>query len=580
MDVITRLKETVRVGKAENRHNLSVFPLYASWPQKSHVYVPFGVAAAKQLVQVTEVSQGGSVPTLVVRNLAPVPVLLIDGEELIGAKQNRIVNLSILVPADSKLEIPVSCVEHGRWNYSRPDFETSDRTMYARGRARKMMDVSVSRSHGGYASDQSAVWGDIALRASELSVSSPTGAMSEIFNQKRISIEEYLTGIVAGGDQVGAAFAINGSVVGFELFEAADVFEYYLPKIVRSYALEALSNRGALSVEIPAAEQVLSLFQGIGSAKQERFPALGYGEDVRLNSDTVAGAALNADGDLVHLVGFSKEITKSENGSSSPSRRGRSLGGARRGSSGTQGGAGLTPRGEQYPLRIVNNHLLADIDGRLALIDTASPVSFGNGRTVRFEGRAYTPSSAGDGILEIITQQLNTAVEWLIGYDVLHNHRVLIDWPAQTVTFGAALPRGQVTTSIPVRLLMGVPTIDASFNGRSIRAVLDSGAALSYAPPSVVQRLAPAGSYQDFYPGLGEFTVETGNGQVRVGERVITVRVGVLPPLLMMTLGLLLSDDGWILGVDFFRDRKIMIDYARHRILDIAPQLQFEELVY
>ncbi len=65
--------------------------------------------------QVSEVSESGSVPELRFVNNCTASVLLLDGEELIGAKQNRILNLTVLVPAKTEMVIPVSCVEQGRW---------------------------------------------------------------------------------------------------------------------------------------------------------------------------------------------------------------------------------------------------------------------------------------------------------------------------------------------------------------------------------------------------------------------------------------------------------------------------------
>ena len=59
--------------------------------------------------------KGGSVPDLLVENRGDVRVLFLEGEELIGAKQNRILNTSVLVAAHTKVKIPVSCVERGRW---------------------------------------------------------------------------------------------------------------------------------------------------------------------------------------------------------------------------------------------------------------------------------------------------------------------------------------------------------------------------------------------------------------------------------------------------------------------------------
>jgi hypothetical protein len=39
------------------------------------------------------------VPQLLFINDAMRPVLLLDGEELVGAKQNRVLNLTVLAPA-------------------------------------------------------------------------------------------------------------------------------------------------------------------------------------------------------------------------------------------------------------------------------------------------------------------------------------------------------------------------------------------------------------------------------------------------------------------------------------------------
>ena len=66
---------------------------------------------------VTEINESGSVPELRITNNLDERVLLIDGQELIGAKQNRILNTDVLVSAKKSLNLPVSCVEQGRWGY-------------------------------------------------------------------------------------------------------------------------------------------------------------------------------------------------------------------------------------------------------------------------------------------------------------------------------------------------------------------------------------------------------------------------------------------------------------------------------
>ena len=83
------------------------------------------------LLTVTEVSEGGHVPELKVINRGDKPVLLIDGEELVGAKQNRVLNTTILLKEKSETVIPVSCTEHGRWSYKSGHFEESAYMMSA-----------------------------------------------------------------------------------------------------------------------------------------------------------------------------------------------------------------------------------------------------------------------------------------------------------------------------------------------------------------------------------------------------------------------------------------------------------------
>ena len=95
-------------------------------------------------VRVTEVSEDGSVPFLKVVNEADQPVLLLDGEELIGAKQNRILNTTVLVGAHAEVIIPVSCVEEGRWGYRGRQFRPGDASLFASIRARKAGRVSQS----------------------------------------------------------------------------------------------------------------------------------------------------------------------------------------------------------------------------------------------------------------------------------------------------------------------------------------------------------------------------------------------------------------------------------------------------
>ena len=122
-------------------------------------------------LKITEVSEGGSVPFLRAENNGSKPVLILDGEELTGGKQNRIVNTTIIIAAETSIKIPVSCVEAGRWNRRREDFASGEALFRAKSRAVQKAGVAMSiRMEGNFRSDQGQVWREVDESLSELRV--------------------------------------------------------------------------------------------------------------------------------------------------------------------------------------------------------------------------------------------------------------------------------------------------------------------------------------------------------------------------------------------------------------------------
>ncbi|MBV9622915.1 MAG: hypothetical protein JOZ14_02935, partial [Acidobacteria bacterium] len=168
----------IDVGRPTHFRNLSVFPLIRPRPVGERPdYLLLEDAISQGLGRVTEIHAGGSVPELRFENSAGLPVLLLDGEELIGAKQNRVLNLTILAPPKQTTVIPVSCVEAGRWSMSSTACCPSANLMYSRARGRKVSDVTFAmRATESRRSDQSAVWDEIAAKIERLDAASPTSA--------------------------------------------------------------------------------------------------------------------------------------------------------------------------------------------------------------------------------------------------------------------------------------------------------------------------------------------------------------------------------------------------------------------
>ncbi len=302
---VKTIKETLKriaVGHPRTFAGLSVYPLTGG-TVGSPRYTILDEALRAGTARVTETSESGSVPELAFHNDGDQPVLVLDGEELAGAKQNRIVNLTILVPGKTKVVIPVSCVESGRWDSMSVEFASTPQVMYARARSGKSAGVSRAMAMGGSRqSDQAAVWDDIGFRQRELLSDSPTARMTDTFEQYKDGLDDYVRNLPCVEGQVGAAFALSGSVSCVELFDSAETLKNMWSKLVRSWALDALvvSN---VPHEVQPASEVQALIEEIAKAKATKHDALGLGTDVRWTGRLNGGALLH-EKRLVHLCVF------------------------------------------------------------------------------------------------------------------------------------------------------------------------------------------------------------------------------------------------------------------------------------
>jgi hypothetical protein len=295
---------SLEIGAPWDHLGLAVHPLIGTSNGKAS-YLTLDEALKTGQFQIGEVSMAGAVPELKVYNRVSQTVLLLDGEELIGAKQNRVVNLTIMVPADTELTIPVSCVEAGRWRHISDTFAAADRAQFSRSRARKLAQVSYSlRESGGRHSDQTDIWNEIAAKSARMSATSPTGAMAAIYERSQTQLGEYIKAMPRLDRQVGAVFSICGQIAGVDVFDCADTFAKAAPKLIRSYAIDAMERHTAGLDTGPSTNAIRAFLDEITNANVTRFKAVGLGDDLRLNSLALAGAGLKISGQIVHLVAF------------------------------------------------------------------------------------------------------------------------------------------------------------------------------------------------------------------------------------------------------------------------------------
>ena len=287
----------IRVGDPLRHESLSVFPLFSNSVGEVD-YRLSETALADESLLVEEVDEGGSVPDLLVENKGDIRVLFLEGEELIGAKQNRVLNTSVLVAAHSKIKIPVSCVEQGRWRYKSRYFGSSG--SHSPSKLRRALKASVSRSvkeKRGHTSDQGAVWEEVASLHASHAVESATVAMSDAFDSYQDRIASYLENLKHVDNATGMAVAIGDKVVSIDLFDKPSTCQKVWDRMLSGVVFDALE--AGKTDKVASVADVEQLLGTAGDLPWQQSETVGEGEEYRAESD---------DGDHASALAFEQTV--------------------------------------------------------------------------------------------------------------------------------------------------------------------------------------------------------------------------------------------------------------------------------
>jgi hypothetical protein len=293
------LSNLVQLGEPAERRGIVITPLFPRRDPAAR-YLTLDEALARGL-SITETSSSGSVPELAVANPLDDDVLLYDGEELVGAKQNRILNVTVLVGAKSTLPIPVSCVEEGRWSWRSGRFRSARHISHAELRRRKAERLQAAPLARGVA--QGEVWDAVREKAARLQVQSPTGANVDTFRARASDIGALESAFPLQPGQCGAVLSLDRDHC-LDLVSRPDAFARLYPKLRAGYLLDALERLDGPAATVAAVSEHLGAIERSLTTRQ---PSAGLGEDVRLRGESVIGAGLELDGELLQLSAFTSD---------------------------------------------------------------------------------------------------------------------------------------------------------------------------------------------------------------------------------------------------------------------------------
>jgi hypothetical protein len=296
----TKLSDsTIQLGDPVEHRGIVIAPLFPRRQPRAQ-YLTLEEAIPLGL-RVTEVDASGSVPELLVTNPLEANVLLYDGEELIGAKQNRILNVTVLVPARRETRIPVSCVEEGRWSARSSFFSAAPHSAHYAVRRAKAETLSAEPMALGIA--QARVWEEVRDTAARFSAESPTGAESDVFRSREDELAQLRNAFPYVPGQSGALFALGSQHLCLDYVSRPEAFARLYPKLLDGYLLDGIAYAAK-----PAAGDALAAFAvQVEEAPRSRRRSPGLGDDIRLRGDHVVGSGLDLEGELLQLCAFSTD---------------------------------------------------------------------------------------------------------------------------------------------------------------------------------------------------------------------------------------------------------------------------------
>jgi hypothetical protein len=298
-----------QLGAPATFQTLTVFPVITDQPVSADEYVTLDEGLRSGKVTVSEIGANGrarslrqgrrvsdnaEVNRLLVTNKSGKILVLIAGEIIVGGKQDRIVGEDCAI-ASSNTPVPVNvyCVEHGRWDERSRVGQSRASGGGAGGGSGSGAATGVAGgfsapSRGGMAApktraraqaekSQNGVWAEVSKLERENNVSSSTGTLNRVYEDRQVSAklgdyERAIKSKLSGRNVIGVVVAIDGQVMSADVFANPKLFQAYWPKLLKSYALEAISTGKSdnKTVERTAAVAFLARVDGPSSSEGKK----------------------------------------------------------------------------------------------------------------------------------------------------------------------------------------------------------------------------------------------------------------------------------------------------------------------
>lgn len=235
-------------------------------------------------------------------------IIICEGEIVKGGRQNRVINVTMILDEESETIVPTSCVEQGRWSFvsDKTNFESvvcASPTLQAD--LSKSVDINMrsSRESGNimYCSNQSQTWTSVSCSSTSHGSSSSSSDYTKIYEDREKDINDYYDKLKDHFKDCAGIIAIIGKKLVFSIADSKEMFMPQFEKLLKSYIIDALIVKEKIKLMI---EEVAKHIDNLLNVKNEIYDSPNkVGKIIKIMSDKVTASAFLYKDNIVHLNG-------------------------------------------------------------------------------------------------------------------------------------------------------------------------------------------------------------------------------------------------------------------------------------
>ncbi|MDI6850815.1 MAG: hypothetical protein QMD82_02630 [bacterium] len=290
----------LKIGSPFFIHNVKIHPIEGKLGDDGFTTLEEAIINKSVILKDTH-----GVDKISIQNNGERPVFAIDGEELLGARQNRILNVDVYIEPQKEYVVPVTCIEQHRWAGS-PIFSEGGFTITPTLRSTLAQTVKESlEKKRGFKSNQSLIWSQIDSTLKATKVSSLTSSFHDIYKTLNDVIEELMEGFETIENSIGFLAYVKDEFIGCDFFGSNSIYRRFEKKLLKSYILDGYIRRYVKGPSIPKSpEEVINLISDI-TLKKHKSPT--EGEVLIGSKESLLTKVFSSQGNLLHVAAFPSE---------------------------------------------------------------------------------------------------------------------------------------------------------------------------------------------------------------------------------------------------------------------------------